>query len=262
MNTRHMRRTAKAFGGFLAKNSPTVLTVISVAGLISTSILVGEGTLKAHVILEEERDLREQESLTGAIDPIILKEAAILTWKCYVPAAIMGAVTISCIIGANSVHTRRNAALAGLYSLSEAALKEYKNKVIETIGENKHREIRDEIAGDRIRNNPIGSTVPRNTGYGDTLCYDALSGRYFKSDIEQIRRTMNDLSRALMSEMFISLNEVYYALGMSHTKLGDLMGFNIDDGLLEPDFSSQLTEEGIPCLVLDFTVEPRYTYRD
>ena len=97
------------------------------------------------------------------------------------------------------------------------------------------------------------------TGKGSVMCYDSLSGRYFKSDIEQIRRVVNELNRNLLSDMFLTVNELYYAIGLSGTKLGDMMGWDIDKGMLEIDFSAQLTEEGEPCLVLNYSTEPRFT---
>jgi len=252
-------------GGILTKNSSTILTGLSVAGLFTTSIMAVKATPKALKILEEEREYRLHHEEVGneweSYDPTKL-EAIKLTWKCYIPAAVTGLATIACIIGSQSINLRRNAALASLYSLSETALKEYKEKVVEKIGETKVREIKDDIAKDKIVRNPVIDREVVITGHGETLCYDALSGRYFKSDIEQIRRTLNVLSRDLMSDMFIPLNEVYSALDLKGTKLGDMIGWHIDDGLIEPDFSSQLTENGIPCLVLDFSAEPRYMYRD
>lgn len=60
-----------------------------------------------------------------------------------------------------------------------------------------------------------------------------------------------------MTEMFMSVNDVYSELDLPSNGLGGLVGWNIDDGLIEPEFSSQLTENDIPCLVLDFTMMPR-----
>jgi hypothetical protein len=174
----------------------------------------------------------------------------------------MGGLTIGCIIGSNSINLRRNAALAGLYSLTETALKEYKAKVIETIGEKKERDIRDEVAKERIHKNPVSDNEVVITGYGETLCYDFLSGRYFKSDRERINRAVNKLSRDMMTDMTISLNQLYDELGLRNTKMGDMVGWHIDDGIIEPDYSSQLTENGIPCLVLDFKEDLRVLYRD
>jgi len=253
-------------GQALVKNSPTILTGLSVAGLVTTTLMGIKATPKAFQIIQDERLTRadSDETFIYGSTPLPKKDIIKLTWKCYVPTAVMAGLTVACIVGANSINLRRNAALASIYSLSEAALKEYQAKVVETIGKNKERAIKDEIAKDRITKNPVSDKELIITGAGETLCYDSFSGRYFKSDVEQIRRVLNDLSRDLLTDShgFITLNEVYIGLGLKGTKMGEMLGWHIDDGLIDPDFSTQLTENGTPCLVLDFSVEPRYGYKD
>lgn len=247
--------TMNRLKGVVQKNSPAILTGLSVAGLISTTVMAVQATPKALAILDSQLGVDKERPY----DRFTKKEIVQLTWRCYIPTMIMGGFTVGCIISANNINNKRNAALASLYSLTEKSLKQYQEKVVETIGENKARAIEDDIAKDTLLANPIDSSNDIViTGNGDTLCYDALGGRYFKSDIESIRKVLNQLSRDLMSEMFIPLNNVYYELGLSESIIGDMVGWHIDDGLIEPRFSSQLTENDIPCLVLNFSVEPRY----
>ena len=260
-----IQKATQKLGQIILQNSPTILTGLSVAGLFTTVIMAVKATPKALQLIKEEEDYREDACMVSqGVDPDLLTKLDVIhiTWQCYIPAMIMGGVTIACIIGANSIHLRRNAALASVYSLTEATLKEYQAKVVETLGEKKAQNIKDEIAKDTIKNHPLNDKEIIITGKGDTLCYDVLSGRYFKNDIENIRKTQNDLNRDLMSEMFISLNEVYYALKLSNTKMGNDVGWNIDDGMIDFNFSSQLTEDGVPCLVVDYSVGPRFDYRN
>jgi hypothetical protein len=256
MNTKGLQK----IGGFFAKNSPTLLTGIGVAGLISTVVMAIRATPRAIQILEEEKNRRSLEADTP--DPITKKDAIVLTWKCYIPTAVLGAATIGCIVSANSINLRRNAVLAGLYSLSETAIKEYKAKVVETIGESKAHTIKDEIAKDRVAKNPVNDKEVIITGKGDTLCYEPLSGRYFKSDIEKIRKIINEANRRMMNEQWVTVNEVYYELGLEHTDMGEMLGWHVDDGLLEPDFSSQIAKDDTPCIVVNFNNEPRFMYQD
>lgn len=254
-------KVAQKVRGMMTKNSPTILTALGVTGFLTTTILAVKATPKALRLIEEEYYLREADPYS---EPISKKEILKLTWKCYVPSAVMGAVTMGCIIGANSINLRRNAALAGLYSLSETAVKEYKAKVIETIGEKKERDIRDDIAKDRIQKNPVNDNEVIMTGKGDTLCYETLSGRYFKSSVEQIKKVINELNREMMTspEGYVSLNDVYFELGLANTKIGADIGWRVIDGVIEPYFSSQLTPDDTPCLVLDFDMEPKYGLRE
>lgn len=234
-------------------NAPTILTGIAVTGLVSSVVLAIKATPKAldYVILEE--------NLKG--DDLTKKEVIQATWKCYIPTAIMSGVTIGCIIGSNQVNMRRGAALASAYSITEATLKEYQNKVVEVVGEKKAETIKDEIAKDIVAKNPASGQEVIITGKGETLCLDVLSGRYFKSDIETIRKAENDLNSRMLQDEFISLNDVYYEFGLESTKLGDEMGWHQDDGLIYFEFSSQLTD-GVPCMVIDYQITPHYDYMD
>lgn len=250
-----MPKAAKTVWLAAKKHSPELLTGIGIAGMVTTVVLAVRATPKALRLIDEKKaDIPEEETF-----PRI--EAVKAAWKVYVPAVLTGILSTICLIGANSVNQRRNAAIAAAYSLSESALKEYREKVVETIGERKEQAIRDDIAKDKIIENPVRKVIVSDRG--STLCYDSLSGRYFKSDIEKLRRIVNDLNRRMRDEMFISLNDFYCAVDnpdLGPTKLGDMLGWNIDKGYIDLNFSSQLTTDGTPCLVLDYTVVPEYEY--
>ena len=274
----------KKLAGEISKNSPVILTGLAATGVVSSIVLAIKATPKAIAIMDDEVYRRyEEDQVKGSeqnrkemsfpewlgIDTdtytwqdttnlLTKKEIIKYTWKCYIPTVAVGAVTIACIIGAHNVHLRRNAALASLYSLTESAFKEYQAKIVETIGKNKELKVRDNISEDKIKHNPTGDAEIFFTGKGETLCYDVMSGRYFKTDIDKVRRAQNDLNRRLMSEMFISLNELYDELGLAHIRLGEEMGWNIDKSLIDISFSAQLTENEEPCLVLNYEVVPRY----
>lgn len=246
----------KNLGGLISKNSPHILTGLGCAGVLSTAILSAKATPKALDLIDYEEGYRESKHL----NPMNQWDKVKLTWKCYIPAGVVGATTIGCIIGANTVHAKRSAALASLYALSESTFREYKSKVVREIGIPKETKIRDEIAREHILQNPLQPGSVIFTGNGDVLCYDKLSGRYFTSSYETIRQKVNDLNFRLRNEMRINLNEFYYELNLPEIELGNLMEFNIEkgEGKIDPHYSTQLSEDGKPCLVIDFAVYPVY----
>ena len=89
-----------------------------------------------------------------------------------------------------------------------------------------------------------------------------FSGRYFKSDIEKIKKAECELNRQMLDDMYVSLNDFYYEIGLDSVKLGDELGWNVDSGYIDLSFSSQLASDGTPCLVIDYSVAPRYDYRN
>ena len=244
------------------KHSPEILTGVGIAGMISTTVLAVRATPKALMLIEEKK----REKKFAGEQPELTKVEIIKTaWKPYIPAAVTGVASVACLVGASSVNARRNAALAAAYALSETTLADYKEKVVETIGEKKAQEVKDAIAKDQIEKNPPSKSTVIATDKGETLCYDSISGRYFKSDIEYIRRAVNNLNERLLFDTHVSLNEYYDEIGLEEIfPMGEDLGWTVDPdsankGLIELDFSSQLTE-GIPCLVVGFSNAPRYDY--
>lgn len=239
--------------GFLTKHSPEILTGTGIAGMIITTILAVKETPKALDLIEMKKEELGKDKLT----PIETIKAA---WTPYISSSITGVLSISCIIGASRVNYKRNTALATAYSLSERTLLRYRDKVIETIGEKKERSIKEQVAQDELKNTPKKDSQIIITSKGDTLCMDAMSGRYFKSDIDLIKRIVNELNRKLVYENYISLNEFYGEIGLDYVKNGELVGWNINSGLIEPTFSTCLTDDNQPCVVIDFLVSPRYDF--
>lgn len=239
----------------IKKHSPEILTGIGIAGMITTTVMAVRATPKALILIEERKEEIGAEKLE-AMD--MVKTA----WACYIPAAITGTLSVACLIGASSVNARRNAALATAYTLSESALKDYQGKVIEMFGEKKNEAVKDAVAKDKVEKNPVVTREVIITEKGNTLCYDAISGRYFKSDIEKIKKAECELNRQMLDDMYVSLNDFYYEIGLDSVKLGDELGWNVDSGYIDLSFSSQLASDGTPCLVIDYSVAPRYDYRN
>lgn len=233
---------------FLVKNSPTVMAGLASAGVISTTVLGVKATPKALLLIEEETKNKHRK--------LSKKEIIKLTWKSYIPTIVMGTITIGCIVCSNSINLKRNTALASMYTLAETSLKNYQDKVVEVVGEKKAVKIRDEVYEEEIKKNPVINENIVITGKGDMLCFERTSGRYFKSDIEHIRKVRNNMNETLLSDGFVSLNELYYQLGLPETSIGEYWGWDINRGQIEIIYSSQLSENGVPCLVID--AEPYY----
>lgn len=260
MDIKSLLRTA---GGFLEKNSPQILTGLGIAGVVSTAIMTGRAAVKAYDILEAERGRRlmeaakENPSVTyNDVKHICWQDKVKLCWKPYVSPFLMGGTSIACILGAQSVNSKRNAALATVYSLTKSTLEEYQDKVVETIGEKKEELLRGEVDQKKLDSKPASGEHIIETGYGKVLCFDSLSGRYFRHNMEVIRRIVNDLNHDLLGVMWVPLNDFYYALGLEGIKLGDEIGWTVDD-LIDIQFTSKVSDEGEPCLVLNYDVVPR-----
>lgn len=272
MKKPNMSNLIKGIKVSLSRHSPEILTGIGIAGMVTTTILAVRATPKALTLIEERKeelnkqkfdnklndggDLRDYKEITKLKFPEVVK----VTWKCYVPAAVTATASIACLVGASSVHIKRNAVLATAYQLSETALTEYREKVVETIGEKKEEAIREKVDKARIEKNPLSNNEVIVTDKGNTLCYDHLSGRYFNSDVEKINKAVNEINKRILHDYYASLNDLYSELGLYHVSLGDRMGWNSDMGLIEVHYSAQVADDGRPCLVIDFDKAPKYDF--
>ena len=251
MNTK-MTNFFKSTRKFIGKHSPEILTGFGVAGMITTTVLAVGATPKALELIDKARWDKDE--------PLTVPETIKAAWKPYIPAAVLCVASASCIIGASAVNAKRNAALATAYAISERTLIRYRDKVIDTIGEKKEKEVREKVAQDEINRNSMSNAQVIITPKGNTLCMDSISGRYFRSDLDKIRKIVNELNRRMTHENYISLDEFYYELGLDTIKNGSRLGWNLDDGLIELDFRTCLADNDEPCVVVDYMVSPRYEF--
>lgn len=241
---------------FAIDNSPSIFTGLGVVGLVSTAFLTGQATFKAaEVISTEEFQLAK----SGSNYNLTAKDKAQLTWKFYIPAVGVGVLSCGAIIGANQVSSRRTAAVAAAYSLSEKAFTEYKDKVVEKIGEKKEKVVRDEIAQDRVHANPLSERGVVIIDGKSALCYDTYSGRYFMSDMETLKKAQNDTNYQILSDMYASLSDFYQRVGLSSTAQSEEVGWTTDKQL-ELEFSGTLSEDQRPCIAVSFRTTPVRNY--
>lgn len=242
---------------FTQDNSPSLLTAVGVAGTVTTAVLAAQAGFQAGRIIEEETEAEAKAALLANKEFYLpdLQQKFLMTWHLYIPPVLTGAITVSCIIGATLIQNRRAAALAAAYSLSERAAREYKDKVLEKFGETKERQVRQAIAEDRVRENPAPQTLVNEIPESQVLCYDSYTARYFRSDMETLRRAENQINHMIVHNMYASLSDFYSHIGLDRTKISDDVGWNADR-MLELRFSTTISDNDRPCLVMDFDVEP------
>lgn len=248
MNIKNM---AKSVWAGAKKHSPEILIGMGIAGAASSVIFAVKATPKAMILLEEKRQELGVEKLEAKE---IIKTAA----PVYIPTVVSFGVSVACIVGASSVNARRNAALTAAYTLSESTLRTYRDKVLETVGEDKEREIRQKAAIEQQQSTTEPQTLVVSSAAGQLKCFDSLSGRYFVSTKNEIDKAVNEFNRQLRDDMRISLNDWYDLIGLDTNKLGDMLGWDIERGYVETCYASRLDEDGLPCLVVNYVEPPHY----
>lgn len=239
-------RVIRPIGKIVVDNSTNILTGFAVAGVVATSVYAVEGAIEAGDMLrahEMDDELFVEKTEITVVDgeeeiynvsyyrERTRKEAIALTWRCYVKACLTGTATIMCIIGANSISTKRNAALAAAYSLSEEARKEFRDKVVENIGEKKVEKIDNALIQDKVDSHqlPDEDCIVR-TGLGDQIMYDSFCGRYIKASRTMVERQINYLQKTLNNNKdHVTVNDFYELLNLGYVPMGDKFGWIYTD---------------------------------
>lgn len=224
--------------------SPEIMSAGAILGLGASCVLSTKATLKAREIIREE-------------EPETRKDALKLVAPTYIPPVVAIAATVALILGANRVNATRVMAATTLYGLSEKSLSDYRAKVVEKLGEKGERDITDEIAQETIAEKPTSQVFVTNTS--DVLFYEPLTGRYFESDMETVRRAQNDLNATLHRDLFASLSDFFDLINLPPTRMSEEMGWNADRQL-DLSFSTTISADNRPCIVLDYLHSPTVDY--
>lgn len=241
-------------GNVIVKQSPIILAGTAIIGVGATGYLAYKAGLKVSEVL---RNAEEEKG-----EPLTKEEKIQTGWKLCVPPVVSGTLTVGAIVASTAISEKRRAALAGLYAISETALKDYQKKIEETYGPKKEQDIRDRVAADKVRHD----TVPWDDGSYNELVpvKDGLTGRIKPSSRDIIVRAINEMNSAILDgDMCWSLNDFYISIGWDPCDLGSETGWNLSN-LARPYFTSALTSEMRPILVLGWDVNgaPTPNYRD
>lgn len=237
---------------FINKHEPEILLGMGVSGLIFSTVWSVRATTKAVRKLDTLKYELKKEKLT-------VKEVVTETWRLYLPVAASIALSVPCVIASNKVSSRRNAALAAAFTISEKTLHEYQDKTRQIVGDKKEQEIHESISADRVRDHK-GETI-LITGDGDSLFLEPISGRYFKSSWNKIQKCANELNATALTDICgeITLSDWYDRLGLKNTGLSDDLGWTVkdgSDGLIQVEIDSTLKDD-VPCGAIYYRNNPK-----
>ena len=244
--------------GKVEKHSPEILLGVGVIGVVTTTVMACKATMKLNDILDECKETRDkiveveanpeyQEKYTQedakkdlAINYI---QTGVKVAKLYAPSVALGTLSITCLLASHNVMQKRNAALSAAYLTVDKSFKEYKQRVIDRVGEEVEKEIRYGIKAEEvlttIENEDGTETTVTETIktmnpdlYSDYARFFDESSPYWQKDpeynlmfLKAQQQYANDLLRA-KGRLF--LNDVYDMLGIDKTKAGQIVGWIYD----------------------------------
>ena len=239
-------------------NAPGILTALGAVGVVSTAVLAAKATPIAHDCILE--DLDENGDYKDRWDKV--SRTLKVTWRPYSKTAISAISAIVCIAAAQKENLRRQAAMISAYSLSTEALRDYKEEVKSILGKNNAEKVDAGVAKKKMTKTSEEQGANKQVivaGSGETLCYDELSGRYFKSSIEKIRCAVNSFNQTLLRDGYAGLNDFYYLLGLPYITIGTELGWTAEN-FLDVAYTSVLDEDGVPALAINYSTQPIRKY--
>ena len=241
----------------LKENGPLVGAVAAGVGFTGAIGLTVKATVQAIRKTDYEAE-KKGEALT-------VGETVKSSIRFYIPALLLWLGSIVSLCFSIKGYSKSVKSLATLYAASQAAKKELEQAAIEKFGEKQYGAMQDEVAKKRMETDPVDQKPVYEVGCGESLCYDTLSGRYFRASRDRVERGLNAFNKRLLIQEALNYNELMYEISKGKLEdigFGDDVGWNIKNGLLELRYSSQLAKNGEPCLVLQYPEPPvrRYEY--
>lgn len=268
MKIKAIEKMAKLTGPMglkLAKNSPEILVVAGVVGILASAVLACKATLKVEDVLDEHaqkadkiktvrQDVIDGERAEDVYTEQDQKKDMAVTYvqtglslvKLYAPAVILGGLSIACILKSHSIMKTRNVALMAAYKTLDQGFKAYRKRVVEEHGEQtdymyknglRSETIVEEIKDENGKTKKVKKEILVNDDPSKSSMYARFfdesnpdwgkSPEYNKLFLKSVQNYMNDL---LITRGHVFLNEAYDALGMERSKAGAIVGWVIGEG--------------------------------
>lgn len=259
----------KSASAFLSKNSPAIAAGVAIAGMGLAIYSAIKATPKAELAITRASVKDKSDGSCEYIELSKLEKAKIYG-RYYAPTFALALLSAVCMIGSVYLANKQTKTMAVLCAAAEASLADFKDSAKEIVGEGKTRKIEDDARKKRFEKmqDAQGDYI-FETGHGNTLICDSISGRLFRSDIEFIKGRIDVLNERLPYEEFIPLNTYYDDIGLDGTKYGDEQGWHYNPesyarngGKIEYEITSMLTRDGHPAAYIDIKTAPKFDWSD
>lgn len=173
--------------------------------------------------------------------------------KLYGPSIAMGATSIACVLAGNKIMNDRYIGAVAAVNSAEQMLSNYRSRVIAELGEEKDAEFRNGVVTEVIeepvldkngnpktdKNGEVKTAKRTEKHIDDTLSankyarmFDEVSTKQWDPDVEYNKSALllkqEYFNQQLRSQNYLTLNDVYKALGFPVTAYGQDIGWVID----------------------------------
>lgn len=240
----------------MKKYSPEILIVAGVIGTVASTVLACKATTKLSTIMDESKNdieaihkCSEDENMADQYSKedakkdlaIVYAQTGLKVAKLYAPAVTLGVLSITGIVASNQILRKRNVALAAAYATVDKTFKEYRSRVIDRFGEHVDKELRYNIKAKKFeemvtdpetgKEKKVKSTVevadPTSSPFA--MFFDETTSKAYEENDDYNRMTLRATQQLandkLHTDGYLFLNDVYDALGIQRTKMGQIVGW-------------------------------------
>lgn len=220
-----------------------VVLGLSMAGLITGAIFACKAV--------ENYKVRKKDNSEKPVTKI-LKTAKDIA----IPAACVAISTVLAVREVKGLYSE-NLAYSTTYYHNKDKLTRLQTEGREVFGNKRWSGFMDEFYADYIYSDLIGTHTPELTGFGTYLCYDTYQKRYFRSNIEQLRRSEQKIADSLKSgKNFMSVNDFYKVNKLSTRPECEFVGWKKPEDVI---FTHSIhMAGGEPCCIVCYEPSPKF----
>lgn len=241
----------------IKKNDTKIMTGIGVAGMVGAVVATGFATVKAVRAVDAEKERQ-------GVDKLDFKSTFKVTWKYYLGPVAMVIGSGTSIICSDIKDNTIKAGLASTLAFNESWIKEYKEEVINKIGEKKEEEIHHKVLEKRIEKAEPPAD-PRNcivVGGEDVWCVEPMSNHTFKTGYNTIKAIVNDANYQMTygNEPYLSYGEFMSNFGVNLGEYGESIGWSAEEKI-DIAFDPSFNVNGMPAITFRYTIPPHSNYK-
>lgn len=173
-----------------------------------------------------------------------------------IPAACIGAAGVIAVNEIRNLYSE-NQSYATTYHHNKDKLDRIQVNGRDVFGNKRWNGFMDEFYADYIYSDLIGNHNPIATGFGNYACYDTFNKLYFRSNIEQLRRSEGKIIDKLKSgKKFVSVNDFYKMNKLPPIPECEFVGWKSPEDV---DFTHSIhMAGGEPCCIICYEPVPKY----
>jgi hypothetical protein len=257
-------------------NSPHILFVAGLGGVIAGTVLACRATLKVEPMLDEMKEdiqavkaAQDGESVNQQDLAYAYGVNAARLARSYAPAIIVGGLGIAALTGSHVQLSRRNTALTIAYAGLHQAYLDYRERVRAELGEEREKELYFDLTPCEIEDEngklkQVMSVDPNKLSVYARIFDESNPNWHKNAEYNRlfIQCQQNYANNLLQARGSLFLNEVYDMLGIDRSSAGQFVGWFlnsdgdnfVDFGLFET-YSARFVNGYERSIILDFNVD-------